>query len=449
MDRTLFRGAGLSFAVRIGGVAFALLAQIALARALNTHMYGNYVYTIQLAGLLAVIGSLGFIQAAVRVIPMSNADGDPVHRQAFIRTGVLVSVLATTVVAAMILSLAQVWGVSLEEPFRTALLTVSILLLSALTLLRLGQEIMRGDKRVLAAQICEQVILPGGLLGLAGMVLATGADLQVSRVIGFQAALTGVMAATLIVMALRRRSAVQDGTPPQPAPASLKVWLGMGLPLAAAGLMAGFMSRGDVIVLAFIATPEEIGIYAAAARVAGLMIFGLAAVNTIAAPLFSELWHTGDRAALQSRIGSSAALTMLITLPVFVVLMLAPAPIMGLFGADFIAAAPVLRVLAVGQLINALSGPTGPLMVATGQSRAYAVLTFIGILVTLGGILGLGSLFGLFGAACGTALGLVWFNASMAWRIARQTRLRSVVSRNDVRALVGQIALRLRSRSRP
>jgi O-antigen/teichoic acid export membrane protein len=109
----------------------------------------------------------------------------------------------------------------------------------------------------------------------------------------------------------------------------------------------------------------------------------------------------------------------------------------------------VLRVLAVGQLINALSGPTGPLMVATGQSRAYAVLTFIGILVTLGGILGLGSLFGLFGAACGTALGLVWFNASMAWRIARQTRLRSVVSRNDVRALVGQIALRLRSRSRP
>lgn len=445
----LFRGAGLSFTIRIVGVAIALVTQIALARALSTENYGNYAYTVQLAGLLAVIGSLGFSQAAVRVIPAANIDHDSARRLAFIRCGVVVSLLVLSLLAGLALFVGHLGfgGAGLEEPFRTALLPVSVLLMTALTLLRLGQEIMRGDRKIVAAQIGEQVILPLGLLALAGAVLALGSELRAPFVLAFQTTLTGLLAVALIVLALQRypgagassfrRTASEEG---------LANWVGIGLPLAAAGLMSGFLARGDLVVLGFVAEPEEIALYAAAARVAGLMIFGLAAVNTIAAPLFRELSYGGDRVALQARIDTAAALAVLTAVPVFAVLMLLPGTVLGFFGPDFVTAAPVLQLLAAGNLINVLAGPTGPLMVVTGRQGAYAKLTLLGIVVSVVAILALERLFGLTGAALGSTTGVILLNGAIARYLNRHEGLRSVATPGGLRALAGQIVEWLKRR---
>jgi len=443
----LFRGAGLSFAIRIGGVAIALVTQIVLARALSTQHYGNYAYTVQLAGLLAVVGSLGFAQAAVRVIPAANVDHDTARRLAFIRYGVVVSVLVSSLLVGSALFVQHLGQAGLEEPFRTALLPVSVLLMTALTLLRLGQEIMRGDRKILAAQIGEQVIVPFGLLVLAGFVLARGAELRAPFVLSFQVMLTGLLAVALIALALWRPPGA--GEPPLrriTPEAGLASWVGIGLPLAAAGLMSGFLARGDLVVLGFVAEPEEIALYAAAARVAGLMIFGLAAVNAIAAPLFSELWHGGNRATLQSRVDTAAALAVLIALPVLAVLMFLPRTVLGFFGPDFVAAAPVLQLLAAGNLVNVLAGPTGPLMVAAGRQRAYAALTCLGIIVSVVAILALERVFGLTGAALGSTMGVILLNGSIARYLNRHEGLRSVATLRGLRTLVGQIVQWLKQR---
>lgn len=440
----LFRGAGMSFAIRGSGVAIALVTQIALARALSTEHYGNYAYTVQLAGLLAVVGSLGFAQAAVRVIPAANVDRDTVRRLAFIRYGVVISLLVPSLLGGFALLLERLWGVGLEEPFRTALLPVSVLLMATLTMLRLGQEIMRGDRKVLAAQIGEQVILPLGLLVLAGVVLAIGSELRAPFVLACQLTLTGLVAVALIALSLRRFHRANGQRPRHREPEGLASWIGTGLPLAAAGLMSGFLARGDLVVLGFVAEPEEIALYAAAARVAGLMIIGLAAVNAIAAPLFSELWHGGNRATLQSRVDTAAALAVLIALPVFAVLILLPRTVLELFGPDFVAAAPILQLLAAGNLVNVLAGPTGPLMVAAGRQRAYAVLTFLGIIVSVVAILVLERAFGLTGAALGSTTGVILLNGSIVRYLNRHEGLRSVATPKGLKALAGQIVHWLR-----
>lgn len=447
----LFRGAGLSFTIRVGGVAIALMTQIVLARALSTEHYGNYAYTVQLAGLLAVVGSLGFAQAAVRVVPAANVDRDTTRRLAFIRCGVLVSLLVLSLLAGLALLLGSFRGAGLEDPFRTALMPASILLMTALTLLRLGQEIMRGDRKILAAQIGEQVIVPLGLLALAGVVLALGVDLRAPFVLSYQMTLTGLLAAALIALSLWRYP--EAGGVPLRGTASdegLASWVGIGLPLAAAGLMSGFLARGDLIVLGFIADPEQIALYAAAARVAGLMIFSLAAVNTIAAPLFSELWHGGDRPTLQSRVDTAASLAVLTALPLFAVLMFLPRTVLGFFGPDFVTAAPVLQLLAAGNLVNVLAGPTGPLMVAAGRQQAYAALTLLGVVVSIMAILALERLFGLTGAALGSMTGIILVNGAIAHYLHRYEGLRSVATPRGLRALAVEIVqwLRLRGAQR-
>ena len=49
-----------------------------------------------------------------------------------------------------------------------------------------------------------------------------------------------------------------------------------------------------------------------------------------------------------------------------------PGLVLAAFGAEFEGAATVVRILAVGQLVNALTGPAGYLLLLTGAQRTVA-----------------------------------------------------------------------------
>jgi O-antigen/teichoic acid export membrane protein len=118
--------------------------------------------------------------------------------------------------------------------------------------------------------------------------------------------------------------------------------------------------------------PErEVGYYSVSVKVASLTIFALEAINTMAAPKFSELFHTGKMDELFHVARKSTRLIFWTTTPILLVLLVLGKPILGfIFGDEFTAAYLSMVFLVLGQFVNAVSGSTGHFMNMTGHQNA-------------------------------------------------------------------------------
>jgi len=81
----------------------------------------------------------------------------------------------------------------------------------------------------------------------------------------------------------------------------------------------------------------------------------------------------------------AAAGDAVVALPITVAVLAFPVPILELFGAEFAAGgAEVLRLLAVMQLLNVLTGPVGVVLGMLGEQRALAALIASGLVLNVG-----------------------------------------------------------------
>ena len=93
---------------------------------------------------------------------------------------------------------------------------------------------------------------------------------------------------------------------------------------------------------------------------------------------------------------------------------------MGLFGAEFAAGGYLLRILAIGQFINVLSGSVGYLLMMSGHERDLRNITLVvGPLSLLLAIV-LTNYFGVVGAALATAIGIGSQNLAAVWMVNRR-----------------------------
>jgi O-antigen/teichoic acid export membrane protein len=219
-----------------------------------------------------------------------------------------------------------------------------------------------------------------------------------------------------------------------------RAWLGMGLPLAISGAFSVFLKRGDLLALGTVATSAQIAPYAAAVRIAGLTIFGLSAANASTAPLMREYWSVGDRQSLQACVDRSAAIATLFSLPLVLCFLVFPRLFLGAFGPEYLAGTAPLRLLAIGQLVNAMTGPVGPVMVAAGLQRRYLAMTALSTVGMIALLALLVRSWGMVGAALGALLSVALLNLLLAWTVRHKTGLRTVVSPRAIRLVLGDIA---------
>lgn len=191
-------------------------------------------------------------------------------------------------------------------------------------------------------------------------------------------------------------------------------WLAVSLPLLFLDSSFMILNQTDTLLIGAILGTKFVGIYNAASQTASVVNIMLAAVNAIAAPEFASLYAQGDIAGLQ-RLTSTIAKWMFVpTLVIASGLILFAAPVLNLFGLEFVAGKWAMIALVLGQLVNVGAGSVGYLLIMTGHQNQCAkvigicalvniVLNFIAI-PTLG-ILGAGLATGL-----SMALWNIWLN---------------------------------------
>ena len=178
-------------------------------------------------------------------------------------------------------------------------------------------------------------------------------------------------------------------------------------PLFSIVLMSMMIYWSCFLMLGVWSSAENVALFMTAMRTAMLISFVLSAVNSISAPKFASLYHQGDKEGLRKTALSSVRLMVIVAVPALMLMLMIPELIMSLFGEEFLIAAPLLQILAVGQFVNVISGSVGHLLQMTGHECLLRRNVFIsGTVILIGGCIFI-PIYGIYGAAWVTTVSIV------------------------------------------
>jgi O-antigen/teichoic acid export membrane protein len=170
--------------------------------------------------------------------------------------------------------------------------------------------------------------------------------------------------------------------------------------------------RADVIMVGFFKGTTDAGIYSVSVHWANLMVWGLTAVNLVAAPLISQLYTQNKIRELQRMASLSALGIAIFTLPAAIIMLFCGTWLLGLFGDGFKAGYGALVFLVAGQSVNALTGSVGYLLTMTGHQKEAAIVIGITAFINISLNVILIPMMGLKGAAIATMI------STMIWKFA-------------------------------
>ena len=303
LGATLVRGSGGLFLVNVASLGLSFISAVVLARVLGTEHFGIYTYALVWVQVLTLLAQLGFKTSLLRFMPTYI-----VKEQWSLLRGLLVkstqyvfvtSLLLAGVAALVIWRLQAYLGAD-----QVTTLWISLALLPILSLSSLRAASLRALKLVLKSGINDSLTRSAVfLLAVLGVAYLSGFSLLAQQVMLlniFAASVTFIIGTVWLVQAFPDR--LRGAT----ATFAHAEWLSVSLPMFLIAGMNFIANRTDILMVGAYLGPEETGIYEVATRVAGLVTFGLSAVNAMIAPMISELYSADKHQELQRIVALAA-----------------------------------------------------------------------------------------------------------------------------------------------
>lgn len=374
-----FKGAVGSFAIKIIGAGFLFAVQVVLARLCGTEQYGFYAYALSWMTILSIVAKLGFDTSLLRFVPEYLVKKEWGRVLGIIRSSFFATALAS-IILTILGNIVLIFLQKSINPDWMVPLRLMLVVLPFYTLTVVRQAALRGFKNVVLAELPESVVRPILMIGCSFILFKVLGQLDAAHAwIGQLVAV--VLSFILGTFLLFRR--IPNEVKESPATHEHNLWLRTSLPMLLMSSMNIILNQASVIILGFYRSSEEIAIFAAAGRIVILATFILMAINSIAAPMISELFHSNKQDELQSLLGFSAKGIAVFTALTTVFLMALGRPILGLFGHDFVQGYVVLLILLIGQAIKSLMGPASFLLNLTGYQDLTAKVMSFAVLISI------------------------------------------------------------------
>lgn len=414
--RRVALGGMAALAVYIAGAGLTACSQLVIARIVDAETFGVYAYVLAWVTILAYFCALGFDIALLRFVSAYRANHAWAHLRGIIRYSERRVALASTLVIVIGTTAILISTDGMSSELRNTFL-VGFILVPAWALMWLRGSVVRAFGGVLSAVIPDRLVRDGTLICIV-MALGWGLKWRLDASLVMIATLIGAVAALALasLAAHRLRPSELDQFVPD---YDVALWRRTILPLVIITAAETVLNRSGVLVLGWIGSNKDAGIYALAFSISFLVALPRTAVNTLLAPMISDLYVRKQHHQLQVLTAKIALWTLCTAAGIALVLAVFADPLLAWFGQSYEAGVPALRILLVGQVLAASCGSQLSIMTMTGCERGAALLLIPGALVNLLVSAVLVSLFGLAGAAIATMLILIVWNIAMAafiWR---------------------------------
>ena len=391
-------------AIRALSMGLSFAVSVVLARLLGVREFGLYSLAMSVLGLLVVPATFGFPQLLVREIAACRVKGEWGLIRGLLRFAQRTSLLASLGIA--LVGRLVLWVLSDRfsgEAVRV--LAMAFVALPFWALLQLHGASLRGFERILAGQWVSTVIRPLGFLILLGAAwLFAGGIADASLALRLHILAAGIALAFAFYLL---QSQLSRSVPSNAVNSNTAVWVRSALSLAFLVLLNLVPQHAGILMLGWMRSPEEAGLYKVAYQTASLIPFGLMAVNTAVAPTLAQLYAVGDKAKLRKVMLTASAVATAFALPLVLLFILRGSWFLGLaFGEAFTESAIALAIITGGQLVNAATGPVGLLLIMSGHENKATLSIGIGSTVNLVLNVALIHIWGVNGAAAAFAVSI-------------------------------------------
>ncbi len=410
------------FNVILSGSAWALSARIiATAMGMATSIITARFYGAEVMGLVAVLNSfltlvtiftvLGTGTSILRLIPEHIAKYSPASAfHVYRKTQYFVSAFSLLTGVLVFLASGFISGTIFSKPHMKFYFALASAFIIFKSLILLNTQALRGIRmiKVFAFFLFLPSLARLSIL-LALTVFYLYRDNPIYAMFGSTAitAIAGVWYMHRSFVKMTKPSDTVQGI-------SIKSILAISLPMLMSATMTFVIGQTGIIVIGMLKTEADVGYFSIALNLATLTTFILSAVTTMAAPKFSELFHTDKMEELFRVAQKSTKLIFWTTTPIlFTLLVFGQKIIVFFFGRDFAPAYSAMVFLVIGQFINSISGATGTFMNMTGNQKTFRNIVMLAacscILLNIALIPG----FGIVGSAIASMISMAFWNIAI------------------------------------
>ena len=398
----------------------AMVAGIIYARYLGPEQFGLYSFVLAIIAIATLPVVAGLPHLLVREVAHFHLE-----KKWSLLTGVIkwsrVYVLMVSLI--IILCMYSALHFDLFKSSVSSLLWVAVLLIPLRGMLTQQGAVLNGFRQPILAQLPLQIFAPALTLIILCFYIPTGADLTGSKLINISI-LASLFAFLVSVILLKKtiKSTAKTYTPKY----TLKKWHTSLLPFTLMAFIGTLNTELASVLLGWWVDNESVAYFKVAMQAVALISLGLSSVNAVIMPNIARLYKKGDLNSTQVLLTKSVRLSVLISLPIIISLIIFGEFLIGLlFGKDYLEAFPILVILCFGQLVNVFMGSVGVVLNMTGNEKSTLKslsITFILNLILLAILV---PVYGGIGGAIAVSVSLVILNVLVVIDVWKLTGLKT------------------------
>lgn len=408
-NREIVKGAGITFYLKIIGLLFSYAFNVLVARIYGAEVMGLFALSLTVASIFSLFAQMGTQSSIVRFVSQYSGKGNYVavkqvyqkSLQLVLPLSIILSILFYT--SSSFIATFIFHTVKLITPLK-----ITAFALPFTTLIAVNTSSLRGLKKIKDAYIFSTILPPVlNTIGLMGLTYFIVRSFLTPIYVNL---LTVFIGAGYSLLLWKKQSGKLSKNKDSSIKIGRKEIIKASMPMFMTSAMLLITGWTDTFMIGMFRTASEVGIYGVALKLALFTSFTLGAVNSIAAPKFSELYWKREKAKLKNITKFSSKIIFWTALPVFILYILFAKPILGIFGKEFIEGSVVLIFLSAGQLVNASCGSVGLLLNMTGNQNIFRNVMLVGGILNILLNLWLIPLYGIIGAALATAVSTIIWN---------------------------------------
>ena len=409
----LLKGSGLVMGFKVLGAIAGFAITYVITKNFGADGYGVFELCLTLLTILSLFSRAGIDSALVRFIPEFKDKRDEDSLKKVYALTMLIAIPVSVMFSVLLYFFAeQVAFYFGSEDLATSFRYVALVIPFS-TWMGLNSEAFRGMKNMIAYSFYQRGTVL--VLAIAAIYYLIASDFAPDNTpfVAFGIGVISLSVIAGIAAPLKIRSLISANTQKTHPriPFNLSALSVVAFPMLLSTTMFIIMNWTDTIMIGIYLEESEVGVYRLAFKVAALITFAQFAVSSIAAPMFSSYKAKNDILGMRKITRNIGFLNILISTPIFLVIVIFPDIILGIFGEGYSEGGSLpLTILAVGAIINAVCGPVMYLLNMTGREEDVRNILLVSSIANL--ILNLIFIprFGLLGAACATALSTILWN---------------------------------------
>jgi len=404
----ILTGSTWALSSHVIGTGLGLISSIIIARLYGAEIIGIVAVLNSFLMLATIFTVLGTNTSILRLIPEHLVKYSPTSASKIYRKTQYLVICVSLVTGVLFFSCANLIADKVfNKPHLSFYFALAAVFIVFKSLMLLNTQAVRGLRliRTFAFMLIMHQVFNLVLLLLLGL-LVSSRDVPVYAQL-FAYALTGIIGWAVMEYSFRKRMAPKDAIHSMPA----REILSISLPMLMTAAMNFIIGHTGVIMLGMFRSEAEVGYYAVAVKLATLTVLVLQAVNSMAAPKFSELFHSNKMDELFHLAKKSAKLIFWTTSPILLGFLVFGKPILKFaYGTPFSVAYPAMVFLAIGQFINSISGATGLFMNMTGNEKIFRNIMLISAVLNIGINIVLIPGHGILGASVAAMVSITFWN---------------------------------------